>query len=125
MTKLYRPMLAAIDLTYPQYLVMLTLWETDNQTVGALGTRLSLDSGTLTPLLKRMESLGLVHRARGTTDERQVCITLTNAGAGLHRKANAIHKRVACSTGCTAKELDGLTQSLKKLRASLQLHIGT
>ena len=88
MTKLYRPLLAGLGLTYPQYLVMLALWETDNQTVSSLGNKISLDSGTLTPLLKRMEILGLVLRNRGTRDERQVHISLSSKGQSLQPRAS-------------------------------------
>ena len=80
MTARYRPLLDAINLTYPQYLVMMLLWEEDNQTVGQLGARLSLDSGTLSPLLKRLTTAGLVTRHRRVEDERSVAIVLTDAG---------------------------------------------
>src|SRR3954464_4218024 len=87
MTARYRPLLDAIGLTYPQYLVMMLLWEEDNQTVGQLGARLSLDSGTLSPLLKRLTTAGLVTRHRRVEDERSVSISLTPAGLGLRDKA--------------------------------------
>ena len=77
MTKLYKPLLDPLGLTYPQYLVMLVLWETDDVSVSTLGERLSLDSGTLTPLLKRLEAAGLVKRARSAEDERRVQVSLT------------------------------------------------
>ena len=86
-TAQYRPMLEKLDLTYPQYLVLLLLWETDNQTVSAIGSRLLLDSGTLTPLLKRLEQKGLITRQRNATDERQVCIQLTDSGNALREQA--------------------------------------
>ena len=88
MTKLYKPVLAPLGLTYPQYLVLLVLWETDGIPVGELGTRLYLDSGTLTPLLKRMEAAGLLTRSRAADDERRVIVALT---ARLQR----LHGRVA------------------------------
>ena len=81
MTKVYRSLLADLGLTYPQYLVMLVLWEGDELTVSQIGERLFLDSATLTPLLKRLESAGLVSRQRATEDERQVVVSLTDAGA--------------------------------------------
>ncbi|HWA61253.1 MAG TPA: MarR family transcriptional regulator, partial [Caulobacteraceae bacterium] len=81
--RLYRPVLAQLGLTYPQYLVMLVLWEGAPQTVGSLGARLYLDSGTLTPLLKRMEAAGLVIRRRDAEDERRVRIALTEKGLAL------------------------------------------
>ncbi|AKH42496.1 DNA-binding MarR family transcriptional regulator [Altererythrobacter atlanticus] len=86
-TRLYGPVLADLGLTYPQYLVMLVLWEEDGQTVGALGKRLYLDSGTLTPLLKRMEGRGLIERGRDPDDERRVLVTLTEAGRALRAQA--------------------------------------
>lgn len=86
-TDLYRPLLGELGLTYPQYLVMLALWEQDQQTVGQLGARLHLDSGTLSPLLKRMAGGGLVHRERSASDERVVQIRLTAAGRELRGRA--------------------------------------
>jgi DNA-binding MarR family transcriptional regulator len=96
MTARYRPLLDAIGLTYPQYLVMMLLWEEDNQTVGQLGARLSLDSGTLSPLLKRLTSAGLVTRHRRVEDERSVAIALTDAGRALREKADAISEEIIC-----------------------------
>ena len=87
MTKLYKPLLEALDLTYPQYLVMLVLWERDGLSVSALGERLSLDSGTLTPLLKRMETAGLLVRQRSSEDERRVHVCLSPAGQQLQAQA--------------------------------------
>ena len=89
MTRAYRPMLAAIGLTYPQYLAMLVLWEADDLTVGALGERLFLDSGTLTPLLKRLEALGHVERRRDPADERQVRVRLTESGRALEAESSS------------------------------------
>ena len=83
MTKLYKPLLDRLGLTYPQYLVMLVLWEEDAMSVKEIGERLFLDSGTLTPLLKRLEAAGLVKRTRSTEDERQVIVALTPQGEGL------------------------------------------
>ena len=94
MTARYRPLLDAIGLTYPQYLVMMLLWEEDNQTVGQLGARLSLDSGTLSPLLKRLTTAGLVTRHRRVEDERSVAIVLTDAGRALRDKADAISEEI-------------------------------
>lgn len=89
-TALYRPLLEKLELTYPQYLVMLLLWETDSQSVGALGERLLLDSGTLTPLLKRLEQKALITRQRNPADERQVSIQLTDGGRALQQQATEI-----------------------------------
>jgi MarR family transcriptional regulator, organic hydroperoxide resistance regulator len=97
MTARYRPLLDAIGLTYPQYLVMMLLWEEDNQTVGQLGARLSLDSGTLSPLLKRLTTAGLVTRHRRVEDERSVAIALTDAGRALREKADAISQEIICA----------------------------
>lgn len=125
MTKLYKPVLGALGLTYPQYLVLLVLWETDALGVGELGERLYLDSGTLTPLLKRMEAAGLVARARAVGDERRVIITLTAVGRALRRKAEGVPVQVACATGCKLAELSDLTARLHALRANLARKIAS
>ena len=119
MTKLYKPVLSALGLTYPQYLVLLVLWETDAIGVGELGERLYLDSGTLTPLLKRMESAGLLARERAASDERRVIVTLTVAGRALRRKAERVPMQVACATGCKLDEISALTAQLKALRSNV------
>ena len=98
-TQLYRPVLDALGLTYPQYLVLLVLWERDGLTVKQVGERLALDSGTLTPLLKRLEHQGLVERRRGEDDERLVRIHLTAAGRALRHKARKIPAELACRAG--------------------------
>ena len=119
MTKLYKPLLEAIVLTYPQYLVMLVLWEQDGITVSELGERLYLDSGTLTPLLKRLESGGNIQRLRDAADERRVRIRLTSQGRALRDKAEAIPPCVLQSSQCTVPELMALTGELKQLRDRL------
>ena len=119
MTKLYKPLLEAIGLTYPQYLVMLVLWEQDGITVSELGERLYLDSGTLTPLLKRLESGGNIRRLRDAADERRVRIRLTSQGRALRDKAEAIPPCVLQSSQCTVPELMALTGELKQLRDRL------
>jgi len=119
MTKLYKPLLETIGLTYPQYLVMLVLWEQDGTTVSELGERLFLDSGTLTPLLKRLEAQGLVARLRDVQDERRVRITLTSEGRALRDKAEAIPQCVLQSSQCSLSELAALTGQLKDLRSRL------
>ena len=119
MTKLYKPLLEAIGLTYPQYLVMLVLWEGDRLTVSELGERLYLDSGTLTPLLKRLETAGLLARLRDAEDERRVRITLTQAGRALRAEAQKIPACVLQSTQCTLPELQALTGQLSALRERL------
>jgi len=119
MTKLYKPVLAPLGLTYPQYLVLLVLWETDRVMVSELGERLFLDSGTLTPLLKRMETAGLLTRTRAVDDERRVIVGLTAAGRALRRKAESVPIAVACATGCQLDELAALTAQLQGLRANV------
>ena len=119
MTKLYKPLLEPLGLTYPQYLVMLVLWEGDGLTVSQLGERLSLDSGTLTPLLKRLQTAGLVQRLRDTADERRVLLQLTAAGRKLKARAARVPHTVACATGCEIDELASLVTRLKALRTQL------
>lgn len=119
MTKLYKPMLEELGLTYPQYLAMLVLWEQDGLTVSELGERLYLDSGTLTPLLKRMEAAGLVSRIRAVQDERRVHITLTAAGRKLKAKAAKIPGCIMSATQCSIPERVSLTQQVQSFRKRL------
>ena len=119
MTKLYKPLLDAIGLTYPQYLVMLVLWEQDGPTVSELGERLFLDSGTLTPLLKRLEASGLVERQRDPQDERRVRITLTPGGRALRDDAESVPACVLRGSRTALPELQALTRQLQALRAQL------
>lgn len=119
MTKIYKPILDAIHLTYPQYLVMLVLWEEDGLTVSEIGERLFLDSGTLTPLLKRLEATGLLARLRDTEDERRVRIKLTAAGNGLRVKATEIPSCISDMTGYSLSELLFLSQNIKSFRQRL------
>ena len=123
MTKLYKPVLAPLGVTYPQYLVLLVLWERDALGIGDLGDQLYLDSGTLTPLLKRMEAAGLVLRRRDVGDERRVIVTLTAAGRSLRRKAAHVPTDVACATGCKLTELTELTARLHRLRSNVAGHL--
>ena len=116
----YKPLLEPLGLTYPQYLVMLVLWQADGVTVSAIGDRLGLDSGTLTPLLKRLEAAGLVARIRDTVDERQVRITLTAAGRSLRQKAKGIPRRLLCASGLSLGALGGLRSRLETLTANLR-----
>ncbi len=125
MTKLYKPLLAPLGLTYPQYLVMLVLWEADGLSVGQIGQRLSLDSGTLTPLLKRLEQQGLVERRRASDDERRVDLLLTPAGRGLRTQALDIPEQLACASACELDELVSLTQRLHELRQQLAKAAGS
>ena len=119
MTKLYKPLLDELGLTYPQYLVMLALWESDGLTVSQLGERLSLDSGTLTPLLKRLEAAGFIARLRSVEDERRVHITLTTAGRRLKSRAARIPACIAAATQCSLPEIVRLTRELRDLRGRL------
>ncbi|MGJ5204090.1 MarR family winged helix-turn-helix transcriptional regulator [Bradyrhizobium sp. HKCCYLR20261] len=119
--RVYKPLLDRLGLTYPQYLVMLVLWEGDGLTVKEIGARLFLDSGTLTPLLKRMEALHLLTRTRSAEDERQVLVTLTGQGAALREKAKAIvPPAILDATGCSIAELADLHGKLVKLRERLE-----
>ena len=119
MTRRYKPLLDPLGLTYPQYLVMLVLWEADGITVSQLGERVALDSGTLTPLLKRLEASDLVRRLRDTADERRVMLQLTPVGRALKSKAMAVPESMACASGCALDELAALTARLKALRGQI------
>lgn len=119
MTKLYKPLLDELGLTYPQYLAMLVLWEKDGLTVSELGERLFLDSGTLTPLLKRLETSGLVSRLRDVEDERRVHISLTAAGRKLKSRAASIPGCILSASQCSIPELVALTQQVQALRQRL------
>ena len=119
MTKLYKPLLEPLGLTYPQYLAMLVLWQGDGLTVSQLGERLALDSGTLTPLLKRLEASGLVQRLRDAADERRVLLQLTPAGRALKARAVRVPQAIAAASGCELSELSELTSKLQALRQRL------
>ncbi len=120
MTKIYKPLLSELGLTYPQYLVMLVLWENSGVTISELGTRLTLDSGTLTPLLKRLEAAGFVKRERDAGDERRVLVSLTDAGRRLREAAATIPERILCATLCSIEEIQSLTGRLQDLRSTLE-----
>jgi MarR family transcriptional regulator, organic hydroperoxide resistance regulator len=119
MTRVYRPLLEELGLTYPQYLVMLLLWETDDLTIKAIGERLRLDSGTLTPLLKRLESQGLLTRRRDPGDERLVRILLTEAGHALRERALTVPPRIVNAARCSLPELAAMREMLLHLRDDL------
>ncbi|AMM24248.1 MarR family transcriptional regulator [Variovorax sp. PAMC 28711] len=116
MTRLYKPLLEKLGLTYPQYIVMLALWERDGVMVSELGERVSLDSGTLTPLLKRLEASGFVARVRDIADERRVHITLTAAGRKLKSRAAGVPACLMAASQCSVPELVQLTQQIQTLR---------
>jgi DNA-binding MarR family transcriptional regulator len=117
--RVYKPLLDRLSLTYPQYLVMLVLWERDGVPVKDIGERLYLDSGTLTPLLKRLEQAGLVRRTRSTEDERQVLIDLTAQGQALKDKARAVPASILAASQCTIPELTAVKNEIVALRDRL------
>jgi DNA-binding MarR family transcriptional regulator len=119
MNKLYRRLLKPLDLTYPQYLVMLVLWEREPLNVSEIGRRLMLDSATLTPLLKRLEASGIVRRLRSAQDERQVDITVTEKGERLKQLAPAIEAAIGRAAHCSRSEADELRERLATLQQSL------
>ena len=119
MTKVYKPLLDELGLTYPQYLAMLVLWERDGLMVSELGERLYLDSGTLTPLLKRLEASGYISRVRDANDERRVNITLTPSGRKLKTRAAKIPGCILSASQCALPELVALTNQVQSLRQRL------
>ncbi len=119
MSKVYKPLLDELGLTYPQYLVMLVLWEGDGLTVSEIGERLYLDSGTLTPLLKRLEAAALVQRLRDVSDERRVLIRLTAAGRKLRTQATKLPQCILSASQCSLSDIQALTKELQALRANL------
>ncbi|GLS42391.1 MarR family winged helix-turn-helix transcriptional regulator [Methylobacterium brachythecii] len=121
MTKSYRPMLERMGLTYPQYLVLLVLWETDGVTVSEIGRRLRLDSGTLTPVLKRLETAGFVVRSRRRTDEREVEVGLTIGGRELRAEALAVRQSVMCQLHMTEPEIQAMRADLNALIENLSI----
>ena len=119
MTKLYKPLLDELGLTYPQYLALLVLWEQDGVGVSELGQRLNLDSGTLTPLLKRLEAAGLLSRLRDTEDERRVRVVLTAEGRALKTQARRVPGCILQATQCDLAEVVALTRQVQALRDRL------
>lgn len=119
MNKIYRKVLKDIDLTYPQYLVMLVLWEKDQVTVSDICERLFLETTTLTPLLKRLEARGVLSRRRSAEDERQVIVSLTDAGKALKGRAAHVPVCMGEAVGCDTGEILDLQQQLAKLRNNL------
>ncbi len=120
MVQSYQPMLAELGVTYPQYLVLLLLWESDALTVSQLGERLYLDSGTLTPLLKRLETAGFVTRARRESDEREVEVRLTERARVARRRAQKIPEAMLCRAGLTARDAARLRNELQALASTLR-----
>lgn len=119
LNKVYRKLLAPLGLTYPQYLVMLVLWERDGLTVSEIGERLFLDSATLTPLLKRLETAGLITRTRAKTDERQVVVELSAQGRALKTTARSVPADVFCAAECAPDDLAAMKRQLESLRGNL------
>jgi len=115
LTARYRELLAPLGVTYPQYLALVVLWDEGTTTVSSLGERLHLDSGTLSPLLKRMETLGLVTRARASADERVVEVSLTPAGDALRAEAPRIADAICASTGLPVDDLMALQRQIATL----------
>ena len=122
--RVYKPLLDRLGLTYPQYLVMLVLWERDDVPVKDIGEKLFLDSGTLTPLLKRMEGMGLVKRTRSTEDERQVLVALTAQGHELKEKARTLPQSILSAAQCSISEIAAMKDEIVKLRNRLNVAIG-
>jgi DNA-binding MarR family transcriptional regulator len=120
MTKVYKPLLLELGLTYPQYLAMMVLWEGDGITVGDISARLLTDPGSLTPLLKRLETDGLLNRTRSKEDERVVQLYLTEQGKSLQQKAMSIPHCILAASGINLEQLLGMQQDLIKLRGNLQ-----
>lgn len=119
-TRAYRPLLAPHGLTYPQYLVLLLLWSGDGMTVGEIGAPLFLDSGTLTPLLRRLERAGLVRRSRDADDERQVRIGLTEAGRALRATLKGVPDAIGCAVGLPDGEVAAVTETVRELGRTLR-----
>src|SRR6266480_537049 len=122
--RFYKPLLDRLGLTYPQYLVMLVLWEQDGVPVKDIGEKLFLDSGTLTPLLKRLEAAGLVKRTRSTEDERQVLVALTPQGQALKEKARGVPQSILAASECSVAELVALKSEIVTLRDRLNAALG-
>jgi DNA-binding MarR family transcriptional regulator len=122
--RVYKPLLERLGLTYPQYLAMLVLWERDGLSVREIGDRLFLDSGTLTPLLKRLEAAELIKRTRSTEDERQVLIALTARGQALRDKARTVPQAILAASACSVAELTAMKNQLIGLRDRLNSALG-
>ena len=122
--RVYKPLLDRLGLTYPQYLVMLALWERDGIAVKEIGERLFLDSGRLTPLLKRLEAAHLIRRTRSSEDERQVLVALSAQGQALKEKARTVPAAILSASGCSVGELSSLRKNLVALRDQLNAAVG-
>lgn len=118
--RVYKPLLDKLGLTYPQYLLMVALWEQDDQTVGALGEKMFLESSTLTPLIKRLESIGLLARTRDPRDERQVRVRLSARGSALRERAIDVPPCILDASGLKPEDLHRLTAEISALRSALE-----
>ncbi len=121
--RVYKPLLDKLGLTYPQFLVMIALWEREDRTVGDLGASLGLESSTLTPLIKRLEAAGFLSRRRDSEDERVVRVNLTDEGRALRDKADFVPECIVEATGMDLDELKALKQGLERLRAGLEASV--
>lgn len=122
--RVYKPLLDELGLTYPQYLVLNVLWRDDRQRVGVIADQLGLESSTLTPLLKRLEAAGLVHRARNPENERQVLVELTEGGRALCMKSGCLGEALLAASGETAQRLAALNADVRRLRDAIYASIG-
>ncbi|HEX8543697.1 MAG TPA: MarR family transcriptional regulator [Pseudomonas sp.] len=123
MTKVYKPLLQALGLTYPQYLAMMVLWEQDGLTVGDVSTRLLTDPGSLTPLLKRLEGEGFITRTRSKEDERVVLLRLTEQGRALQKQAMQVPGCILSASGLDLEKLQKMQSDLLQLRGNLREHV--
>ncbi len=123
MTKVYKPLLQALGLTYPQYLAMMVLWEQDGLTVGDVSTRLLTDPGSLTPLLKRLEGEGFITRTRSKEDERVVLLRLTEQGRALQQRAKQVPGCILSASGLDLEKLQKIQSDLLQLRGNLREHV--
>ena len=119
----YKPMLDAMGITYPQYLVLSTLWEGDGQTISAIADRLALEPSTITPLVKRLEAAGFVQRLRSTKDERLVGVHLTDKGRGLQAQTGCLTDTLLQRSGMTVEEIVALNVRIQKLRDALTIPV--
>jgi len=121
--RIYKPLLDRLGLTYPQYLVLNVLWREDRQTVGAIAEKLALESSTLTPLLKRLEVAGLLHRTRNPRNERQVVVALTEQGHSLRAEAGCLADALLSASGKSTSQLGQLNQDIRDLRDAIYSHL--
>ena len=118
-SRIYKPLLDRLGITYPQYLVLLALWEGDGRAINSIAARLGLESSTVTPLVKRLESAGLVTRARNPEDERQLQVRLTERGVGLQEECGCLAETLIARSGMVLKRLAALNEEIKTLREAL------